>query len=73
MNMQLARESGCDDTRSRETYNSRLHYLEHVDEANEVLWIDLEIDGQSFRMDKGDVWDILCTAESVFDRMNDPV
>lgn len=43
-----------------------------VNEKDELYFIDLEIDDQSFRLDKGDVWNLLCIAKSVFDRMIDP-
>ena len=34
---------------------------------------DLEIDGETFRIDKGDVWNLYTIMNSVFDEMPDPV
>jgi hypothetical protein len=48
-------------------------------QVSQVEWFvararaDLEIDGVPFRMDKGDVWNLYCIAESAFNRMKDPV
>ena len=47
--------------------------MEWVNLDDELEYIDIEIDGQAFRMDKGDAWTVLCVAQPVFDRMNDPV
>ena len=49
-----------------------IEYVEHTDELDRVHWIELEIDDQVFYLDKGDVWNLLCISQSVFDRMVDP-
>ena len=46
--------------------------VKYTDELDRVHWIELEIDDQVFILDKGDVWNLLCISQSVFDRMVDP-
>ena len=36
------------------------------------MYIDLEIDGEAFRIGKGDVWKLFCIAQTAFDKMKDP-
>ena len=50
-----------------------IDFVEWKNPYDEVEYIDLEIDGVPFRMDKGDVWNLYCIAQSAFDKMKDPV
>lgn len=50
----------------------KIEYVAHVNESDEVLYIDLEIDGHSFRMDRQDVYELYSIANTAFDRMLNP-
>ena len=47
----------------------KIEYVAHVDSEGLYHWIELEIDGHVFIMDKDDVEEIYIIAQTAFDRM----
>lgn len=51
--------------------NCKIEAIECVDSEGNIHWVELEINEESFNMDREDIWDLLCIAKTVFDRMID--
>ena len=49
----------------------KIDYVEHVDDKDQVHWIEREIDDQVFIMDREDLWELYCIVNTAFDRMVD--
>jgi len=49
----------------------KIDCVERVDSEDQIHWIELKINDQVFEMDRQDVWELLCIANTVFDRMFD--
>lgn len=50
----------------------KIEYDEIYDENNVLYAVDLVIDGEVYRLDKGDLWSLHCIFENTFNRMENP-
>ena len=49
----------------------KIDYVAHVDSKDQYHWIELEINGQVFIMDREDLWELYRIVNTAFDRMVD--
>ena len=49
----------------------KIEYDEIIDENDELYAVNLVIDGEVYRLDKGELWSLHCIVENCFGRMED--